>query len=131
MMYVSTPYSHSDESIRELRYNEALRFLQYLAIISEPAVSIIVQYHPLMQYLPMTFEFWSKIYTPILQASSSVGVLMIEGWDTSKGVTDEINKANAFGKELKYFIKDGKGLYKKVITDKDYGILSSTKEQQH
>lgn len=129
MMYISTPYSHPDETVRELRYTEALRFLQYLAIIGEPAISIVVQYHPLMQYLPMTFEFWSKIYTPILQVSTSVGVLIMEGWDISKGVTDEVNKAKSFGKELKYFIKEDNGLYKKVITEEDYGISSTIKKQ--
>jgi hypothetical protein len=102
--YLASPYSSKNEYVKEHRYlticaiSAALTNMGYLLI--EP----IGASHPIarMFKLPTGYEFWKTRDRALIERSNGVIVAMMDGWEQSVGVTDEIEFATSIGKPVYY-----------------------------
>lgn len=109
-IYLASPYSHPDASMREKRWKQAcIKAAQYVSR-GIPVFSPIAHTHFLADYLDesarMSFELWMKMDLPLLRPASELHVLCIEGWRTSRGVTREIEYADHVGIPVKQVFLD-------------------------
>ena len=103
MIYLASPYSDPDQTVRELRFHANVRAAAKLLRQGEAVFSPVVHGHPLSkQCLPTDWSFWKSIDLTFLHACSEVVVLMLDGWDQSVGVSEEIAIAERAGKPVRY-----------------------------
>lgn len=95
MIYLASPYSHPNSSIRSYRFIQARRFVGQRMQLGEHVFSPIAYCHPIAeQYgLPLDHLYWMEFNRNFLLASSKMYVLMLDGWKDSPGVQDEIDFA--------------------------------------
>ena len=94
-MYLASPYSHPDPFIREFRYLAAMRELTRLLKDGVHVYSPIVHCHELAKIadMPRAADFWERYNFTMLAAAEQLWVLMIDGWQESKGIAGEIAEA--------------------------------------
>jgi hypothetical protein len=80
----------------------ALRYANDLMHEGEIVFSAIAYGHPFACYMaaPTDFASWRALNHHMIALSDKVHVLMIDGWDESKGVRDEILYANEIVKPV-------------------------------
>ena len=109
-IYLSTPYSHEDENVREERYDLVTRAAAHIMVMDGLNVfSPITHSHPLVQVtdlLPDSFEGWAAIDYQFLDWCDEVWVLLLPGWDKSRGVANEIKYAIEKKKPVVYIEPD-------------------------
>lgn len=108
LTYLASPYSHPDPDVREVRYIAACRAAAKLMLKGVPAFSPIAHTHPIeahgmsdLMHKP-PHEFWMKQDIAILRKCEKLAVLCIDGWDRSRGVTEEIHLAQRLGIPVEY-----------------------------
>jgi hypothetical protein len=91
-IYVASPYTHSNEAVRELRYQNVMAYTAWLLKQERWAYSPIVHHHVMAARfaLPHDFDYWMRLDFTMIDASSELHVLKIPGWQESKGVNAEI-----------------------------------------
>lgn len=95
MIYLASPYSHADASVRERRFDAACVAAAFFMRTGQSVFSPIVHSHPLVRYgLPTDWEFWKSHDCEHLRRCDCVIVLTLEGWKDSRGVRAEIELAN-------------------------------------
>jgi hypothetical protein len=112
--YLASPYSDPDESVRQARYEEALRCGAILAkngfILIEP---IAMSHDSAKKHkLPTNFEYWQRRNHKFLSlCDGGLLVLQMDGWQQSRGVKDEIEHAKKLGLPVHYteILKNPKG----------------------
>ena len=99
--YLASPYTHDDPAIRELRYRLAREHTAKLLTARIPVYSPIVHCHDLAKChaLPHDAEFWKWYNLAMMQSSTKLRVLTIEGWNVSQGVTWEMDQSSNLGLE--------------------------------
>ena len=103
MIYLASPYSHPDPSVREIRFREACRAAATLIRLGQAVFSPIAHGHPIAAFgLPTDWRFWEPFDRRQLQRCDEVVVLMLDGWRESVGVQAEIRIAGECGKPLRY-----------------------------
>ena len=112
MIYISSPYSDPDKQIMQYRYKEVLEFMRFLIRQKTSPISVVAMCHPL-QLKGTDQAFWKAYYTPILEASEKVAVLMLSGWQSSTGVLDELDTARTLNKSIDFY-SISEGAYQKV-----------------
>lgn len=95
MIYIASPYSHPDENIRINRFKKVSLYVADLVSKGYLAISPITYGHTLLDYkeMPTDFEFWENFCIGLLSKSDVMYVYKLDGWDTSKGVLNEIKYA--------------------------------------
>ncbi len=103
-IYLSSPYSHPDATMRENRYLATAFMVGHLSARGKVVFSPIVHYHPaaLMHQLPGDAEYWKKVNSTFLQAAAELKVLLLPGWDVSVGVSWELEMAAALQLPVSY-----------------------------
>lgn len=102
-IYLSSPYSSESEQIKEER----------LKAINQSAVKLIkegyIVYSPITHSVPLAklglpedWDYWEKIDREFIEWADAVCVLMLEGWEKSKGVRAEIEIAKSLNKKIYY-----------------------------
>ncbi|MGE3809695.1 MAG: DUF1937 family protein [Gemmataceae bacterium] len=103
MIYLASPYSHTDATIREHRFREACRMTADLVHAGYVVFSPILHSHPLADFgLPNTWAFWRHQDQAYLERCDVLVVLMLDGWQESVGVAGEIQIARELGKPIDY-----------------------------
>lgn len=103
MIYLASPYSHPDPSVREHRYHAACRAAAAMLRDGYVVFSPIVHSHPLVAFgLPTAWSAWERIDRAYLERCDEVMVLMLDGWEASVGVRAEIDIARALGKQVRF-----------------------------
>lgn len=96
MIYIASPFTHANKQIEYARYNKACKYVHYLmaTVLEHAPFSPIVYGYPLhhMFNLPGDFEAWQRFNTDMLAHADEMHVLMLEGWEKSKGVQWEISQ---------------------------------------
>lgn len=94
-LYLASPYTHPDPSIRQLRFEEAERALSWMLKQNIWTYSPIVHCHQmaLRNNLPTNYEFWHEYNCAMIRASEGLAILQIEGWELSKGMKAEVDYA--------------------------------------
>lgn len=107
--YLATPYSHPNNAIKELRYLEAIVATKWLLKQRIWAYSPIVHCHHIAQSysLPTDFAFWRDYNFAMLERSSRLLILVIDGWKESRGVTDEAKFAYTNNITVEFLVPDG------------------------
>lgn len=103
MIYISSPFTHSDKEVERKRYEAAMSYQAFLLQNNYFPISPIVSCYPLSlaHSLPTTATFWWPYNKQLLLTCNELHVLMIDGWSQSKGVIQEIAY---FTGRLKYII---------------------------
>ena len=108
MIYLSSPYTHSDSQVRGERYRAACRQVAEMLRCGVKAFSPICHSHPLAEYgVPGDWAFWRDYDLKFLEMCDEVWVLMLDGWDESVGVQAEITAALKMGKRVVFVEPDG------------------------
>lgn len=99
--YVASPYSHSDTSVRQDRYNLAVKAAKTLTRLGYAAF-VPIAYDGLWDLDPNykvdhSWSFWEKIDLPILDRCSALILFEIPGWEKSAGVAGELEHCNKVG----------------------------------
>jgi len=95
MIYLISPYSHESEVIRHARYEQASLACAILASRGYVVYSPIVHWHPVVvnnpKYALKTgHEFWKFHNYKMMDLAIEGAVLMIDDWEESKGVIDDL-----------------------------------------
>ena len=103
MIYLASPYSHPDPSVREFRFREACRAAAKLMRLGKAVFSPIAHGHCICTHgLPTDWRFWEPFDRVQLERCDEVVVLMLDGWRESVGVQAEIRIAGQLGKPVRY-----------------------------
>lgn len=94
-VYIASPYSSKDRTIRIQRYRAAMQFVAWwLKTDHSPLVpfSPIVYCHEMAETfdLPTDAAFWKQFNEAIMLHSPEIYVLRLPGWEDSKGVMAEL-----------------------------------------
>ena len=105
-IYLASPYSHDDASVREERFECACIAAAGLMQRGHIVFSPVAHSHAVAKFLPhklwLDHDFWMKQDMEILLNCTELVVLMIEGWEDSKGVKREIEEALAHNIPVTY-----------------------------
>jgi hypothetical protein len=105
VVYVASPYTHTDKTVEHERGVAVSMYTASLNVKGIKAFSPIAYGEQLVKYnskLPTDAKFWEEFNFTFLKACSNLWVLMLEGWEESKGVRDEIAFARALGIPITY-----------------------------
>lgn len=104
LIYLASPYSHSDPKIMEKRFQLVLKATAELTNQGLLIYSPIVHSHPMaVDYkLPTDFNFWQKYNFGMIDHCNAIAVLTIDGWRESKGIKGEMQYAMSTGKDIFY-----------------------------
>jgi len=103
MIYLASPYTHSDLRVRERRFQEACRVSAALLRAGVVVFSPIAHSHPIANYgLPTSWNFWERVDREYLARCDLLAVLTIPGWRESTGVQAEIGIAKELGLPIVY-----------------------------
>lgn len=123
--YLASPYTHISSIVREQRYQVALAACAAFTKMGECVYSPIVHWHHVaaLYDLPHDWNYWHKADTYLAEAMYGIQVLMMQGWDTSTGVTEEIKLFHKAHKPIVY-VKPALLLKKANLTvDVNPGII--------
>lgn len=109
LIYLASPYSSEFADVTERRVRQvesaAAHFIEKGHLIFSP----IVNSHPIAELVSFSGQNttaamspWMKYDHAMIDRSDELWVLMIEGWDKSLGVTEEIDYALKQGKTIRY-----------------------------
>lgn len=92
MIYIASPYTHPEASVRQVRYNEAMAYTSWLLNKKLWCYSPIVHCHPMAieHEMPTDAAFWFNYNFSMLRICHDLHVLKLEGWDKSVGIAGEI-----------------------------------------
>lgn len=98
MIYIASPYTHSDPVIMDYRYRTVRDFTAHMMRKNFIAFSPIVYGHEMAKEhdLPTDYEYWKRFNDYMMRCSVAMCVLRLEGWEESRGVAYELD----FAKEL-------------------------------
>jgi len=114
LIYLASPYSHTDPEVVETRFEAALRHASELSMRGKPVFSPIVHTHLMVKVygLPGDWQTWWPINKEYMLNCGLMLVLKLDGWEQSDGVVKEINFAQSI--DLPYRHREDKG-HGKVI----------------
>ena len=108
LVYLSSPYSHSDAAVREARFQAVCRCAAGMMRGGVHVFSPIAHSHPIAAHgLPGDWEFWQAYDRLMLSRCDELAVLCLPGWRESIGVREEIRIASELG--LAAWFIDGSG----------------------
>jgi len=96
VIYVASPYSHSDPAIREHRYRMAMNYVYHNTMSGTPRLfsPILYTHEMACKYnMPADFDFWQSFCLAWLDRAEELHILKLEGWQESRGLLAEWNHA--------------------------------------
>lgn len=104
LIYLASPYSHHDPLVVEARFEAVCREASRLMGEGYLIYSPIAHTHPIAIRggLPTDWEFWRDYDEAIISRCTELWVLTLDGWDTSRGVSAELQIADALGLPIKH-----------------------------
>lgn len=108
MIYISSPYTNKDASKTESNFIEVSNYAGLLCSQGKIAISPITYGHTLLKFvqMPSDWEFWKNFCISFLEKCTEMHVLMLDGWQESIGVREEIEYANYYNIPIKYINKN-------------------------
>jgi hypothetical protein len=103
LIYLCSPYSHSDADVRQQRFEAACRAAAELFRQGATVFSPVAHSHAICAYgLPLDWRFWQRHDRRFLEMCDEIAVLTLAGWEGSVGVQAEIAIAKELGKPVTY-----------------------------
>ena len=108
IIYLATPYSHIDNTIKWIRYIMITQFTAYLINKGLIVFSPITMCHPIATHysLPGDWEFWQRFDSQFLEVCSDMIILAQEGWNKSVGLKNELKIAKSLNKPVDFVFPD-------------------------
>lgn len=92
--YLATPYNHPDPQVRERRMEVHDRIDAELLSYGHFTLCPMEKHHKLKYgNLPTDYNYWRNFCRAMIRRCHGLIVICSEGWQTSVGVTDEIDQA--------------------------------------
>ncbi len=100
MLYLCTPYSHSDPVVMHRRFLDACEAAARLMNAGHLLFAPIPHTHPIAMAgdLPKGWEYWQKYDRWFIERADVVVIVMMEGWEDSRGIAAERKIAEELGK---------------------------------
>lgn len=103
MIYLASPYSHPDPAVRAQRFRDACRAAVALIEAGHEVFSPIAHSHALVGHgLPIDWSYWERHDRHHLMFCDEVVVLLLDGWEASLGVGEEVRIATEMNKPVRY-----------------------------
>jgi hypothetical protein len=95
MIFLSSPYSDPNPLVMAERYREARELTAAMLRQGAVVFSPIVYLHELAKdyQLPKDAKYWSNFNVSMLRRADVFAILMLDGWEQSKGVQMELSLA--------------------------------------
>jgi hypothetical protein len=108
VIYIASPYSNPDPAVTEENFKKVSRLAAKLCSEGKVAISPITYGHTLVGFRPMPIDwpFWENFCLSILHTCHEIIVYKMEGWDSSRGVAEEVEFARKKGIEISYLEYD-------------------------
>lgn len=111
LIYLACPYTHKYDTVMQERFEKASKVAAILMERGNNVFSPLTHSDIVCRYmeedLQTDFSFWLSRDLQIIDFCTHVYVLMLEGWDESKGVAVEIEYANQNGIPVKFLNEEG------------------------
>lgn len=101
MIYLASPYSHPDESVRLRRYLITTEFVWSRQEVIFSPIAYGHQFATLYG-APYEADFWEHFNFSMLQRADELWVLQLSGWDYSQGIKTELAWAKTLGIPVQY-----------------------------
>jgi hypothetical protein len=95
LIYLASPYSHTNPAVRTFRYEYTRVITTNLLRTGLAVFSPIVYGRSMEGIIGTDYLSWKLLNDAMLEVCTSMLVLKLDGWDISKGVRYEIEKATA------------------------------------
>jgi nucleoside 2-deoxyribosyltransferase len=108
-IYLACPYTSDNKETVEYRVECVDRVAAALMASGKTVFSPLSGSHPISKHVSEggdTWGFWERQDVPFLMACDKIVVLMLDGWEDSCGVTDEVAIAKEIGIEVEYITLD-------------------------
>ena len=105
MIYLASPYSHSNISVRYKRYECVLQVAARLIKEGQLVFCPVVHTHPINIILGSEywdFSRWKEFDLAMLDKCDELVIVRIPGWETSKGVTEETRYARQWDIPIRF-----------------------------
>lgn len=99
-VYISLPYSHENNFVREYRFRQCVEHALTIALTGNNVISPVLACHPVYNAAKaagisdkIPYEFWIQMSERAMAQADLIHLLKLEGWDQSTGVRHELNWA--------------------------------------
>jgi hypothetical protein len=103
-IYLAIPYT----GMEQISFDTANRIAGRLMCDGHIVFSPISHSHPIAQTceLPKNWDYWREADTAFLAWCDMIYVVAFEGWQKSKGVTEELEIGTKMGKDIRFIHPD-------------------------
>jgi hypothetical protein len=104
IIYLASPYSHPDKWVREQNFRKVTKIAAQMNAQGEIVISPITYGHTLVMFheMPTDWEFWQNFCFTLLVKCDKILVCKMPGWESSRGVAEEISIARDHGIQIEY-----------------------------
>lgn len=106
LTYLASPYTHADPAVRESRFQAVCKKAAEMMLRGRVVFCPVAHSHPVSEAMPDGFAvdgaLWQTQDAPYLEFCTELAVLMLDGWNVSKGVAHEIARAKERGIPVEY-----------------------------
>ena len=103
-IYLASPYSDSSPLVRIIRHAQVEWAVYHILIKGIVAYSPIVYFHPIAYKYDLDLDnsYWSQFNKTFIRACSELWVLMLDGWEDSAGIKEELEIAKDLGIPVRF-----------------------------
>ncbi len=103
MIYLASPYSHPEATVRASRFRATCQAAAKLIQQGHLVFAPIAHSHPMTEFgLPPDWRFWERHDVEFLRRCNELVVLKLDGWRESRGVQAEIDLALEMDLPIRY-----------------------------
>ncbi len=105
MIFVAAPYGNPDLMVVEVRVFQIMEYCGKLLEKGESCISAVIFGHPIIKLnknVRVDWKGWKALCSTLIVASTELHVLMLNGWENSIGVQEEIKLAESLGIKIIY-----------------------------
>lgn len=105
-IYLASPYSDPYPAIQEQRFLAVCKKAGELMNLGLLIYSPIAHSHPIAKLcdLPKDYKYWQKVNHEFIMWADEVWVLMLPGWECSRGIKDELEFADSLEKTVRFLV---------------------------
>lgn len=104
MIYLASPYTDRSRIVMRTRFKDACKAAGAFARHNVRVYSPIAHSHPIAiaSSLPTSWQYWKGHSEEMLAMCDELWILMLDGWDKSRGVLAEIEIAVRLALPIRY-----------------------------
>jgi nucleoside 2-deoxyribosyltransferase len=101
-IYLAAPYSHPDPQVRENRVHQVSRAAAQLMREGNCVFSPLSHSHLIADHIGnhLEHDFWLNQCLPFIEWCDELWVMLLDGWEDSRGIEMEIEAASKAGKTV-------------------------------